>query len=444
MNTTNMLAIMAALLLTPGCPDADPQAGSTSDTADTSGDEGTDTTPDIVPDAGSDAPTSLDIGTDGGQDTTGDTTLDTSPDSGADADAGLDIADAPDAPDASLGCQPAQCDDGNPCNGVEFCDVHGLCSAGVAPSCEGSCLSGVCVPNIGCEVASPGVDCAAPLAWAKSLLLWQGKPEVLRDAIQSELVEVNCGWACNYSDAAPIACTVSEEAGTQQCSHPTTCGATVTGTLTWDESQAEVCAEFTDFYERRLSVDDFSLEVANSPVLSLPNGSANRFTSSYYGGASYNWSTTLRIGRDGSPGVYPGWALPEATTYLECTGSGATYTGSTEYAQFFGPSRPRHETSGAATATLGLGGGGGQLSASWTMLWEAAWTDAELGTSGGCDLEPQGTLTLDVDGGDTDTLQHIITFEGAAGCDGCGSHTVDGVPQSALWCGELPTLHTIP
>lgn len=51
------------------------------------------------------------------------------------------------------------CDDGNACTGDDRCDGAGACMPGAAVTCTGTCLTGVCDPVAGCEIADAGAAC---------------------------------------------------------------------------------------------------------------------------------------------------------------------------------------------------------------------------------------------------------------------------------------------
>lgn len=91
--------------------------------------------------------------------------MDSSADSGSDGstDASGDVFVPNDALPLDAGCQsPAQCDNGNVCDGIETC-LNGLCAAGTPLSCPNDGLgcngTETCTPGVGCShVSVPNCD----------------------------------------------------------------------------------------------------------------------------------------------------------------------------------------------------------------------------------------------------------------------------------------------
>ena len=207
MRTHQLLAPIIGIGLLVGCS-ADTSVGSAQDTFE----------PDTVADVAQDA--ALDASE---EDTAVDVQPDRQFDTGASQDTQSDTA-------GDTGCSSdEQCDDGNPCNGLEACDVlSGDCTPGTPPnlddgipctedscdpgigvvhspkdelcSAEGACLQGVCDPSQGCT-AAPLTPCCG------NDLVEEG--ETCDDGNVTE--GDGCSPKCQLTSMCDSGCTKSED-----------------------------------------------------------------------------------------------------------------------------------------------------------------------------------------------------------------------------------------
>jgi hypothetical protein len=337
---------------------------------------------------------------------------------GAQASGGAGGAPASSGAGGSGGCNPASCDDGNACNGLEICDPFlGACVAGKPPACDdGLACNGVetCDAKAGCQPGSNpactgacAFDCllAQAMKWARRVAesdTWDW--DCLHNALIDEIASHDDG-PCPVGERQPSLCgqhIVAKSSFAGPCT--TADGHAVSGTLT--SYLGDLSPWVSGVYESKL--DALAFELAGAVDTLAVDGTLGQEGSSILNSGKSNFHTTTASAKLGvrasssvaslSPLLRPGKNVFSLTV---------THTSP--------PSDLTTKGTGQATAHA--------TTAPWVASFDMTWDQKA------CATERDGWVKVEVwdkPGGSVQATAKL-TFDGLTSCDGCGILEHDGV-----------------